>query len=250
VQFDAATQRIWALCDNTCGVSSTVLKVDGTGTIVPQVVYSRPVGLPNDNLEGFALAPASTCTGGTREALWSDDGVYGAGPSSPTEGHALYSGRIACDLQLGGQGVSGPATDPVAAVSLSAGSGAVGDRITVTGTHFAPGTQVTFVFNSTPVTLGTATAASDGTLTFAFSVPAVPAGAHTVTAAIGGTVVASAAFSVTAAGATVSGGDPAALASTGSDVSSAAGLIALALLIGGGLLILLRRRARTHTSGE
>jgi LPXTG-motif cell wall-anchored protein len=250
VQFDAATQRIWALCDNTCGVSSTVLKVDGTGTIVPQVVYSRPAGLPNDNLEGFALAPASTCTGGTREALWSDDGVYGAGPGSPTEGHALYSGRIACDLQLGGQGVSGPATDPVAAVSLSAGSGAVGDRITVTGTHFAPGTEVTFVFNSTPVTLGTATAASDGTLTFAFAVPAVPAGAHTVTAAIGGTVVASAAFSVTAASATVSGGDPAALASTGSDVSPAAGLIALALLIGGGLLILLRRRARTHTSGE
>ena len=250
VQFDAATQRIWALCDNTCGVSSTVLKIDGTGTIVPQVVYSRPADLPNDNLEGFALAPASTCTGGTREALWSDDGVYGAGPGSPTEGHALYSGRIACDLQLGGQGVSGPATDPVAAVSLSAGSGAVGDRITVTGTHFAPGTQVTFVFNSTPVTLGTATAASDGTLTFAFAVPAVPAGAHTVTAAIGGTVVASAAFSVTAAGTTVSGGDPAALASTGSDVSPAAGLIALALLIGGGLLILLRRRARTHTSGE
>ncbi|SEA49276.1 Esterase-like activity of phytase [Leifsonia sp. 21MFCrub1.1] len=250
VQFDTATQRIWALCDNTCGVTSTVLKVDGTGAIVPQVAYSRPAGLPNDNLEGFALAPASTCAGGTREALWADDGVYGTGPGSATEGHALYSGRIACDLALGAQGVAGSVTNPATALTLSAGSGAVGDRITVSGTHFTPGTQVALVFNSTPVTLGTATAQADGTLTLAFSVPTVPAGAHTVTASIGGTVVASAAFTVTAAGTTSSSGDPAALASTGSDVSGAAGPIALVLLIGGALLMLLRRRARTRTTGE
>lgn len=250
VQFDTATQRIWALCDNTCGVTSTVLKVDGTGAIVPQVAYSRPAGLPNDNLEGFALAPASTCAGGTREALWADDGVYGTGPGSATEGHALYSGRIACDLPLGAQGVAGSVTNPATALTLSAGSGSVGDRITVSGTHFTPGTQVALVFNSTPVTLGTATAQADGTLTFAFSVPTVPAGAHTVTASIGGTVVASAAFTVTAAGTASSSGDPAALASTGSDVSGMAGLIALALLIAGALLMLLRRRARTRTTGE
>ncbi|GAA2048224.1 hypothetical protein GCM10009820_02950 [Leifsonia soli] len=250
VQFDTATQRIWALCDNTCGVTSTVLKVDGMGAIVPQVAYSRPAGLPNDNLEGFALAPASTCAGGTREALWADDGVYGTGPGSATEGHALYSGRIACDLPLGAQGVAGSVTNPPTALTLSAGSGAVGDRITVSGTHFAPGTQVALVFNSTPVSLGTATAQADGTLTFAFSVPTVPAGAHTVTASIGGTVVASAAFTVTAAGTASSSGDPAALASTGSDVSGMAGLIALALLIAGALLMLRRRRARTRTTGE
>ena len=41
VQFDADLQRIWALCDNTCSVSSTLLKVDATGAIVPDVVYAR-----------------------------------------------------------------------------------------------------------------------------------------------------------------------------------------------------------------
>jgi chitodextrinase len=105
VAFDADNQRIWALCDNTCGVTSTVLKVNTTGSIVPEVVYSKPAGLPVNNLEGFALAPNSTCVGGAKEAFWSDDGIYGAGAGSATEGHALYSGRIACDLHLGEQGV-------------------------------------------------------------------------------------------------------------------------------------------------
>lgn len=240
VQFDAATQRIWALCDNTCGVTSTVLKVDGAGAIVPQVVYSKPAGLPVDNLEGFALAPASTCDGGTREALWSDDGVYGAGPGSPTEGHALYSGRIACDLALGGQGVSTPPA-PTAALALSLGSGVSGDRVTIRGDHFAPGTAVSFEFHSTPVALGTATAGPDGTLTFTFAVPAVEPGVHTVTASAGGTVVASAAFTVAASAAPAA--DPAAaLASTGTDVSTAPLLLALALLLGGAGLVAVRRR--------
>ena len=246
VQFDADTQRIWALCDNTCGVTSTVLKVDGTGTIVPQVVYGKPAGLPVNNLEGFALAPSSTCVGGTKEVLWSDDGVYGAGTGSATEGHALYSGRISCDLQLGGQGVSQPSA-PAAALTLSLGSARAGDRITATGAHFTPGTQVSFVFNSAPVALGTATVAPDGTLTFAFTVPSVPAGAHTVTAAVGGTVVASAAITVTAAASTApASGDPAALASTGSTASLVPIGIALALLVGGGALFAARRRTRAE----
>jgi chitodextrinase len=110
VQFNADTQRIWALCDNTCGVTSTVLKVSSTGSIVPDVLYSKPATLPVNNLEGFALSPNSTCVNGTKEVVWSDDGIYGAGTGSATEGHALYSGRINCDLQLGSQGVPpGPA---------------------------------------------------------------------------------------------------------------------------------------------
>ena len=110
VQYDADAKRIWALCDNTCGVTSTVLKVSSTGTIVPDVAYSKPAGLPVNNLEGFALAPSSTCVDGTKEVVWSDDGLWGTGVGTPGEGHALYSGRISCDLGLGGQGVPpGPA---------------------------------------------------------------------------------------------------------------------------------------------
>ena len=109
VAFDADTQRIWALCDNTCGVTSTVLKVSATGSIVPDVAYAKPAALPVNNLEGFALAPNSTCVGATKEVVWADDGIYGAGPGTASEGHALYSGRISCDLGFGGQGVPKPA---------------------------------------------------------------------------------------------------------------------------------------------
>jgi LPXTG-motif cell wall-anchored protein len=55
---------------------------------------------------------------------------------------------------------------------------------------------------------------------------------------VGGTVVASAAFTV-AASATVA--DPA-LASTGADIGAAPALLALALLLGGGGLLVARRR--------
>ncbi len=109
VQYDAGTKRIWALCDNTCGVTSTVLKVGSTGAIVPEVAYSKPASLPVNNIEGFAVAPGSTCVDGTKAVVWSDDGIWGTGPGTPGEGHALYSGRISCDLGLGGQGVPGPA---------------------------------------------------------------------------------------------------------------------------------------------
>ena len=102
VQFDRDLQRIWALCDNTCAVSSTVLKVDATGTIVPDVVYARPTGLPNVNIEGFAIAPDTTCVGGVKKAVWSDDGLAGPGQ----EGHALYNGTFPCGLDLGRQGAT------------------------------------------------------------------------------------------------------------------------------------------------
>jgi len=108
VQYDADTERIWATCDNTCGVTTTVLKVGPAGAIVPDVAYSRPAALPVNNFEGFALAPDSTCVGGMKTVLWSDDGIYGTGPGSAGEGHALYSGRIDCELGLGEQGVPKP----------------------------------------------------------------------------------------------------------------------------------------------
>ncbi|MFJ7147046.1 lamin tail domain-containing protein [Streptomyces sp. NPDC100445] len=96
VTFDAGTQRIVATCDNTCGETHTFLKVDASGAIVPDVTYTNPAVMPTDNLEGFALAPASACVDGFREAVWSDDGIYGFGSGSSSYGHALYSGTFPC----------------------------------------------------------------------------------------------------------------------------------------------------------
>ena len=124
------------MCDNTCAVSSTVLKIDATGTIVPDVVYARPSGLPNVNIEGFAIAPDSTCVDGFKEVVWSDDGISAAGH----EGHALYSGTLPCDLELGEQGAP-------AAVDLGArGPGDVTvakkGTLRVHGSGFEPGETV------------------------------------------------------------------------------------------------------------
>jgi hypothetical protein len=94
VAYDAGTQRVIATCDNTCGETHTLLKVNSGGAIVPDVTYTNPAVMPTDNLEGFALAP--TCAGGFREAVWSDDGIYGSGSGSAGSGHALYSGTFPC----------------------------------------------------------------------------------------------------------------------------------------------------------
>lgn len=96
VAFDAGTQRIVASCDNTCGETHTFMKVNASGAIVPDVTYTNPAVMPIDNLEGFALAPTSTCVNGSREAVWSDDGIYGFGSNTSSNGHALYSGTFPC----------------------------------------------------------------------------------------------------------------------------------------------------------
>jgi hypothetical protein len=95
VEFDAGTQRIIATCDNTCGETHTFMKVTA-GAIVPDVTYTNPAVMPIDNLEGFAIAPTSTCVNGSREAVWSDDGIYGFGSKTSSSGHALYSGTFTC----------------------------------------------------------------------------------------------------------------------------------------------------------
>ncbi|MER5635523.1 lamin tail domain-containing protein [Kitasatospora sp. NPDC002227] len=96
VMFDAGTQRIVATCDNTCGETHTFMKVDASGVIVPDVTYTNPAVMPVDNLEGFAIAPTSTCISGSREAVWTDDGIYGFGAGTSSSGHALYSGTFPC----------------------------------------------------------------------------------------------------------------------------------------------------------
>lgn len=147
VQFDPDLERIWALCDNTCSVSSTVLKVDSAGAVVPDVVYARPAQLPNVNIEGFAVAADSTCVGGFKEVVWADDGIAGPG----REGHALHSGTLPCGLDLGPQGAP-------AAVDLGKrGPGAVSvpkkGTLAVRGSGFEPGETVRIELHANKVTL-------------------------------------------------------------------------------------------------
>nr|WP_228508919.1 lamin tail domain-containing protein [Herbiconiux sp. VKM Ac-1786] len=100
-QWDADAQRIWAVADNSSAGSVTLLKIDAQGDFAVDRVYDRPTGLPDYNLEGFAVTPSSTCVGGVKEVIRADDGNNG--------GHSLWSGTISCDLALGPQGPIPPA---------------------------------------------------------------------------------------------------------------------------------------------
>ncbi|HWA65850.1 MAG TPA: lamin tail domain-containing protein, partial [Mycobacteriales bacterium] len=151
VQFNADDQGLWLDCDNDCGVVDSLMRIDSSGNFVRVASYNRPAGLPNDNLEGFAIAPASTATDGKREVVWSDDGIYGEGNAwnathtgndpSPGWGHALYSGTLPVSV----------APPVVASVSPSSGSTAGGTVVTITGSGFTGASKVLFG-SSTAVT--------------------------------------------------------------------------------------------------
>lgn len=87
LEFEPETGHLWAACDDTCKGRTATLDVR-QGAFSVSAVYNRPSGMPNYNNEGFAIAPRSTCTGGRKAVLWSDDGN--------DDDHALRSGDLPC----------------------------------------------------------------------------------------------------------------------------------------------------------
>lgn len=89
VVWDPETARLWAVCDDSCDGTTVTLGLQG-GTWSIAAAYDRPAGMANLNNEGFALAPQSTCVGGAKAVLWSDDG--------DTDGHSLRTGTFPCTV--------------------------------------------------------------------------------------------------------------------------------------------------------
>ncbi|MET3961727.1 hypothetical protein ABIE44_001661 [Marmoricola sp. OAE513] len=119
VDFDPELQRIRAVTDDTVDGKTSLLKIDAAGAFVVDAAFDRPVGMPNLNNEGLAVAAQSTCVAGKKEVLWSDDG--------DTDGHSLRRGTISCMvLEL---------TAPVPTVS---GTPAVGQTLTATPGTWGP----------------------------------------------------------------------------------------------------------------
>lgn len=227
-QWDPDAQRVWAVADNSVGGSATLLKIDTDGAFAVDRIYDRPTGLPDYNLEGFAIAPNSTCVDGVKEVIRSDDGNNG--------GHSLSSGTINCDLALGPQGPNPPEpTTPT--VTLGSSTVRAGQATTVAADGLAANTEYTVVLHSDPVTLGSAVSSGSGKLTLTVTIPATtPAGVHTITVAASSdptVVIASEALTVTAAAA--SGSSTPGLASTGTDPLPWIGVGALLVLLGTGL---------------
>ncbi|MCS5718422.1 lamin tail domain-containing protein [Herbiconiux sp. CPCC 205763] len=248
-QWDPDAQRVWAVADNTSAGSSTLLKIDADGAFAVDRVYDRPTGLPDYNLEGFAIAPNSTCVDGVKEVIRSDDGNNG--------GHSLWSGTISCDLALGPQGPNPPAEgDPT--VTATPSTVKAGGTTTIEAKGLVAGTRYAVVLHSDPVTLGSVVADAEGTLTLEDVVipAATVVGAHTITVAASSdpaTVIASAQLTVTAAASTTgpasTGGTTgtAALASTGAEPLPWVAVSSVLLLLGAGL-VLMRRRTRRENA--
>ncbi|KQR24370.1 hypothetical protein ASF79_04010 [Agreia sp. Leaf335] len=246
-QWDADAQRVWAVADNSSAGSATLLKIDAQGGFVVDRIYDRPTGLPNNNNEGFAIAPSSTCVNGVKEVIRADDGNNG--------GHSLWSGTISCDLALGPQGPNPPASAPT--VTATPSTVQAGGVTTIVAAGLVPDTEYAVVLHSDPVTLGSVVTDSTGALTLRDArIPAdTTVGAHTITVAAASdpaTVVASSPFTVTAAAAVPSGttpvqGDgpakPGSLASTGAQPLPATAIGALLLMLGAGVVIGRRRRS-------
>jgi hypothetical protein len=87
LEFEPETGHLWAACDDTCEGQTATLDVR-QGAFAATAVYNRPVGMPDYNNEGFAIAPQSACAGGRKTVLWSDDGN--------DDDHALRSGALPC----------------------------------------------------------------------------------------------------------------------------------------------------------
>ncbi|PSL37305.1 lamin tail-like protein [Labedella gwakjiensis] len=120
LEYDPATDELWAVCDDTCDGRSAVLDVVGTdsaadadtadavaaaapGAFAVETVVERPAGMPNVNNEGFAIAPNDQCSDGVKPVVWSDD--------NGTDGFSLREGTILCTLDEPTEPTPGP-TDP------------------------------------------------------------------------------------------------------------------------------------------
>nr|WP_318207327.1 lamin tail domain-containing protein [Streptomyces sp. SJL17-1] len=88
LQWEPQAARLWTVCDDTCGGLHRTMKIGSSGTFAPAASYQRPSGMADLNNEGFAVAGADECVGGTKPVYWADD--------SNTGGHALRGGTVDC----------------------------------------------------------------------------------------------------------------------------------------------------------
>lgn len=86
LEYEPSTGHLWAECDNTCKGRTSTLDVNAKGAFAATAQYDRPSGMANYNNEGFAISP--TCTNGSKQVVWSDDGN--------DDNHALRTGTLSC----------------------------------------------------------------------------------------------------------------------------------------------------------
>jgi len=141
------------------------------------------------------------------------------------------------------------------ATTISTDTSTVGveGSLIVTGSGFKPGETVTLVLHSTPVTLGTTTADSQGSFSTTVTIPADTTPSNHTIIATGNTSGSTSSTSIVVVSATTSGGTSnsgssgGGLAFTGAHIAAMAGVGAIALALGGMLVFAGRRRRVTSS---
>jgi hypothetical protein len=270
-------QRVTVTAANTSGTgtasSAPVGPTAGTApvnTTAPTVTGATQVGATVTADPGtFAGAPAPTVTG-TWERCSASSGtcepIAGATDTTYTIGVADLAAELRyTSTATNSAGVTtssservGPVVSAPTVDLTSAGTVAPGGTVTVAGSGFAAGSNVTFTLYSTPQPAGTATVAGDTTFTHTATIPAgTPAGAHRLvgvgTALDGSTVTVEVPINVAdttvtappTASPTVPTGaaaPPAALLATTGATTGATSAVGLVLLAAGTALVAFGRR--------
>ncbi len=94
VIFDRDLGVLWSLCDNKCEGKATVFEIDPeptsptAGRFVLRATIAAPKGVQGLNVEGFAMAPDSTCSANRKLCYWTDDRESG--------GYAIRKASLPC----------------------------------------------------------------------------------------------------------------------------------------------------------
>ncbi|WP_395245368.1 esterase-like activity of phytase family protein [Agromyces sp. MMS24-K17] len=226
--------------DPEAGAPLQVLEKRTAIDVLPKLRATN--GWTQEKLEGFAVA-----ADGQLYAITDNDGLVDA------TGETVFLRLGAASAAFPDAGGEGPGEEPGEgdgpAITLGATSVVAGGTVVVAGSGFAPGEAVRFELRSDPVSLGQATAASDGSLSFIATIPAsTPAGTHALVA-IAGEAEVSAALTVTAVPASgTAAGDG--LADTGVEAGWIAALAAAIVVLGAGAVVVGMRRRRAVRAGS
>ncbi|WP_341956721.1 lamin tail domain-containing protein [Microbacterium sp. LWH13-1.2] len=236
LDYDSVLDVLWAVCDDGCHGQSAQITLNGTAQ--PGIAhFARPAGMPDINNEGFATAPASLSVDGQRPVWWFADGFAS---------EALRVGSLpgATEENPGGTpgGTPGAQNPPLPGTALSDANrngvtvnpavAARGSQVTVTAGGGVAGDRITVWMYSDPVQLASGAASASGALTVTIPTDAA-LGAHRIAVySAAGELIGWADIRIT---------DPSGLAATGAAVPVAVIALALMLLIAGALIVRRRR---------
>ncbi len=103
----------------------------------------------------------------------------------PTVVNGTYEVKASDGLYTNSVNLAVAAGVTISPITSQTSPGSVGDEVTVSGTGFLANHTVTITYLSTPITVATTTANSDGAFSATFEVPASESGDHTITATDG-----------------------------------------------------------------